>query len=45
MALAKEATEVILVVNGESLIYKPFQNGYLTSAAQAPMLGDCIFHY
>lgn len=45
MASAKEAAEVILVVNGESLTYKPFQKRNLTFGAQAPMLGDSIFHH
>lgn len=45
MASAKEATEFILVVNGESLTYKPFQKRNLTFGAQAPMLGDSIFHH
>lgn len=45
MASTKEATEVILVVNGESLTYKPFQNGNLTFGARAPVLGDSIFHH
>lgn len=42
---AKETTEVILVANGGSHTYKPFKNRNLIFGAQAPILGNSVFHH
>lgn len=42
---AKEATEVIPVANGGSHTYKPFKNRNLIFDAQAPTLGNSVFHH
>lgn len=45
IASIKEATDVILIVNGESLTDKAFQRGNLPSGAQAAILDDSIFQH
>lgn len=44
IASIKEATEVILCRDEESLTGKAFQRGNLTSGAWAAILDDSIFH-
>lgn len=44
MASTKEATDVILVANEGSHMYKPFKNRNLIFDTQAPVLGNSVFH-
>lgn len=45
MASAKEATDVIFVANGRNHTYKPLKNRDLIFDAQAPVLGNSVFHH
>lgn len=45
IASAKEATDIILVANGGNHTYKPFKNRNLIFDAQAPVLGNSVFHH